>query len=83
MATPEKQTRNRPGSRGIALMGVVLLGLLFTTYWLAMREQDKAIQEQALQSAAGYTHVLGEFRTLYTSEVVSVIGESGGSHIQV
>ena len=63
--------------RSVVIMSGVVVVALVAMVWITRRAQLDLIESTAVQQAAGYSSSLTDFRTLYTSEVASRLGEHG------
>ena len=63
--------------RSVVIMSGVVVVALIAMVWITRRAQLDLIESAALREAAGYSSSLTDFRTLYTSEVASRLGEHG------
>ena len=79
----QRYLKSTRAHRAIMLLTVVMVALAWTTYFLATREARLALENQAIHDAAVYANVLGEFRALYTSEVVAIVGKNANRSIHV
>jgi methyl-accepting chemotaxis protein len=59
------------------MLTVSLLVGMLAVWWYTSHLQTKLVKSLALENARAYTHMLKEFRTLYTSEVVSRVKSAG------
>ena len=78
----DQPVKVRPGEsrRDIWLLAAVLAVLFVATIGVASWEQARQGREQALASAKRYTDMLAEFRTVYTSEVVTTVIQEMDGH---
>ncbi len=63
--------------RSVVIMSGVVVVALIAMVWITRRAQLDLIESTAVQQAAAYSSSLTDFRTLYTSEVASRLGEHG------
>ena len=64
-------------SQPLFVLIILFLVAALVVVWHVFRLQSQLLEAQALQSAERISHALSEFRTIYTSEVVSRVRQYG------
>ncbi|MCZ6918535.1 MAG: DUF3365 domain-containing protein, partial [Gemmatimonadetes bacterium] len=80
MADPGKiktVLRNLIFERTILVLAVIFGAGIAVILWYVYLQQSRLIEAQAIQHAASLSQALGEFRTLYTAEVVERVRARG------